>query len=157
MWSLREGKGCPVRMHRHRRQAHQLRNQGCHHVVRCRLRDLQERLLRKYVRLDRCTCGLVHDSVPSHLRRLLVKVGKIAPPVTRHLSGKVGRLRAKGAEDHPEVRHLPEETEDKMKRLSESTRKKDQRSRVIHSECVGAVRSEAAIDSKAARLCTLVY
>ena len=55
-----------------------------------------------------------------------MKVGKIAPPVTRHLSGKEGRLRAKGAEDHPEVRHLPEETEDNKKRLSqESTRKKD--------------------------------
>ena len=37
------------------------------------------------------------------------KVGKIAPPVTQHLSGREGRLRAKGAEDHPEVRHLREE------------------------------------------------
>ena len=43
------------------------------------------------------------------------KVGKIAPPVTQHLSGREGRLRAKGAEDHPEVRHLPEETEDMYK------------------------------------------
>ena len=31
------------------------------------------------------------------------KVGKIAPPATRHLSGKEGRLRAKGAEDPEKI------------------------------------------------------
>eukprot|EP00964_Phaeocystis_antarctica_P109898 scaffold74300_cov56-Phaeocystis_antarctica.AAC.3 len=60
-----------------------------------------------------------------------------AARVTRHLSGKEGRLRAEGTEDHPEVRDhaTPSRRKDKMKSLEN-----DQSSRVTHSGCVWAQR-----------------